>query len=108
MSRHEYSCPMLQDATKNEDGDLIYKREFTGPEGGNRKQEVNCTAIYSPGRRKSGDIEMLVLEAEMAADGVELGNPAFPTNGEIAEQVHDRLDGEIEPAWIACEVREFP
>lgn len=99
---------MLKAATKNEDGDLIYTQETKGPSGGNRKQEVNCTAIYSPGRRKTSDVEMLVMEAEMAADGKDLGNPAFPTSGEIAEQVHDRLDDEIEPAWIACDVREFP
>lgn len=108
MSEREYSCPMLRDATKNEDGDLTYEREYTGPAGENRRQEVNVTAIYSPGRRKSSDVDLLLLEAELAADGKDLGNPAFPTSEDVATQVHDRLPEDVRPAWIECTPKEFP
>lgn len=108
MSKQDYSCPMLQDATENDDGDLIYTKTVTGPAGSQREIEVNCTTMYAPGRRKSGNVELLVIEAELAADGVELGNPAFPIREEIADQVHARLDEDVDPAWMTCTPREFP
>lgn len=108
MTDRDYSCPMLQQATENDDGDLIYERDIPGPEGTSRTVDVNVTKLYSPGRRKSGNVDLLVTEAEMAADGIELNNPAFPTYGEIAEQVHERLGEGVDPAWMTCEVVEFP
>lgn len=104
----EYSCLMLQDAEENSDGDFIYTKEVEGPAGSRVEREINCTKLYSPGRRKSGNVDLLVTEAELADGGVELGNPAFPIREEIAEQVHARLPDDVDPAWMTCTPREFP
>lgn len=104
----EYSCPMLKQAEENEDGDLIYTEIRIGPEGREHEYELNCTKLYSPGRRKTGDLEILLIEAQLAAEGKDLGNPAFPINGEIADQLHERLPDDMNPAWVECTPREFP
>lgn len=108
MTDHEYSCHMLREATENNDGDLIYTKEIPGPEGTTREVDVNVSKLYRPGRRKTGDVELLLIEARLAADGKELGNPAFPINGEIADQFHERLSDDMNPAWIECTPKEFP
>lgn len=108
MTEREYSCLMLQEAEENDDGNLIYTKEIPGPHGGRREIEVNCTHMYQPGRRKSGNVDLLVIEAELAADGKDLGNPAFPIREEVAEQVHARLDEDVQPAWMTCTPKEFP
>jgi len=58
-----------------------------------------CT---TPGVRRTSHLEILVVEAELAADGVALGNPAKPTTEAIGEQLFERLEGhddELVPAW---------
>lgn len=108
MTDTEYSCPMLQRADPNDDGDLIYERDMQGPEGTTITQEINCTHLYTPGIRKTGNIEILLIEARMAANGKELGNPAFPVSPEVADAVVARLEDGVEPGWVACTPGEFP
>lgn len=108
MSDDEYSCPMLQEAEENDDGDLIYTKTVEAPNGTRKEIEVNCTKMYAPGRRRSGNVDLLVIEAELAADGKDLGNPAFPIREEVAEAVHSRLPEDVDPAWMTCTPREFP
>jgi len=58
--------------------------------------------VLTPGRRTSGTIEHLVIEAELVADGRDLDNPAVPAE-EVFEDVLNTLDSRgLEPAWIAC------
>jgi len=52
------------------------------------------------GRRRTSNIEMLVIEAELVADGHEPDNPAIPVNTETGETFRERIDGtDLVPAW---------
>jgi len=63
---------------------------------------VGCLEDIPAGRRTSGNMELLVIEAELAADGVDLDNPAVPAN-EVFEDILEELERkDLEPAWIVC------
>lgn len=86
--------------TENEDGDKIREITVTGPRGTSRTVEVNLTKLFQPGLSTTGDVEMLVREAELVADGVELGNPHIPFNETILERATARIEAEgLTPAW---------
>jgi len=54
----------------------------------------------TPGDRRTDNVAMLVVEAELAADGVELDNPAKPRTESVGEQFRERLeDTDLVPAW---------
>jgi len=56
----------------------------------------------TPGRRRTSDVEMLVIEAELVADGHEPDNPAIPVDEETGETLRDRLashEDDLVPAW---------
>lgn len=55
-----------------------------------------------PGRRKTDNVELLVIEAELVADGHEPDNPAVPVSVEAGEKLRERLDeheDDLVPAW---------
>jgi len=90
------------DAERNEDGDLVNERDLTTREGHTVTRKVNLTALFTPGSRTSGNVDLLVIEAELAADGAELDNPARPATADVAEAVIRRLDEGVRPAWEVC------
>ena len=52
------------------------------------------------GRRKTKSVDLLVTEAELAADGVALGNPATPISEHVGEAFAERIDDtDLVPAW---------
>jgi len=52
------------------------------------------------GTRKTGDVEHLVIEAELHDDGEGGGNPAWPINSEIAKQAIEKIESNgLQPAW---------
>lgn len=53
-----------------------------------------------PGRRRTDNVEMLVIEAELVADGHEPDNPATPRTESVGEEFFDRIeDTDLVPAW---------
>ena len=55
-----------------------------------------------PGKRTSGSVELLVIEAELVAAGKDLDNPAVPAN-EVFEDALEELERkDLDPAWIVC------
>ena len=55
----------------------------------------------APGDRRTDNVELLVIEAELVDDGAELDNPAKPRTGDVFESLEERLeDTELQPAWI--------
>ena len=55
----------------------------------------------TPGPRLTDNVEMLVIEAEMVAEGHEPDNPAQPLGTATAEAFAERIEGtELEPAWL--------
>jgi len=54
----------------------------------------------APGDRRTDNVEMLVVEAELVGDGAELDNPAKPRTESVGEQFRERLDEtDLVPAW---------
>lgn len=103
---------ILDKATENDDGELVWTRDEPAAAGGTKEVETNVTHLLQPGRRQTGKIEHLLIEAELydERDPDEWGgNPAYPTEG-IAEQAIERIEAEgLEPAWRLVEnPGEFP
>jgi len=62
-----------------------------------------------PGRRWTGNTEILVIEARMQADGGTLENPAWPLNPATKRRAEQRLQSEgidIVPVW--SDLEEYP
>ena len=90
---------MRRQAQRNADGDLVFEREIKHREGHTQTRRTNLTALFTADKRTSGDVSILVIEAELVADGVELDNPARPATADVAEDVVARLDDGVRPAW---------
>lgn len=84
----------------NDDGDKIEVQTWTTRSGGEKETEHNLTAMYRPGPSTTGDVDMLVLEAEMMANGRDLDNPHIPSTVAVKDEALERLaDQDLEPAW---------
>jgi len=88
---------LLKRAEENAEGDLVFDR----PNG----REVNVSKLLQETPRVSGDVSLLVIEAEQADDDDRHGpeNPARPATAEVAEDVVARLDEGVRPAWEVVE-----
>ena len=51
------------------------------------------------GPRTSSNVDLLVIEAELVAEGKELENPARPDSPDVVDEVMARLDEGQRPAW---------
>ena len=60
--------------------------------------DLDLTEIPA-GRRTSGDVDLLVIEAELVAEGKDLENPARPDSPDVVDEVMARLDEGQRPAW---------
>ena len=56
-----------------------------------------------PGKRTSGSVELLVIEAELVAAGKDLDNPAQPADADVVNDVMARLDEGVRPAWAVID-----
>jgi len=53
-----------------------------------------------PGRRKTDNVELLVIAAELVADGHEPDNPATPRTTAVGKAFRERIeDTDLVPAW---------
>ena len=60
--------------------------------------DLDVTEIPA-GARTSSNVELLVMEAELVAEGKELENPARPDSPDVVDEVMARLDEGQRPAW---------
>jgi hypothetical protein len=91
------------EAERNDDGELIYEKPVPLPGGGTTTQDVNMTTLYQPGERRSNSVELLRIEAEFAAEGKEIDNPAKPSNADVAKEAIELMeDRDLTPAWRVC------
>jgi len=52
------------------------------------------------GRRTSGNVELLVIEAELVADGKQLDNPARPDSAAVVDELMAKLEPRgLRPAY---------
>jgi hypothetical protein len=99
---------LVQEAEYDSDGEPMFTDTVLVGPGATKEIERNVRRIFSPGERNTGNHDILRAEAKLAADGVELGNPAKPINGDVAEQHVEWCEKEgIEPAWEVCEREEW-
>lgn len=86
-------------AERDESGDLVHEREISHRQGHTTTEETNLSALLNPGRRTTGDVDILLHEArQAAADGVD--NPAYPANAETTNEAVPKIKNEgLEPAW---------
>lgn len=101
---------MLDHAEPDEDDDLVWQRTVSAAAGGTKEVETNVTSLLRPGKRKTGKVEHLVIEAELYDEGEGGGNPARPVNAEVAKEAIERIEEKgLEPAWRQVdEPGEFP
>jgi len=93
----------------NDDGELVYERTVANATGISDDVEVNLSKLLSPGQRRTANTEILRIEAELVAEGIDLGNPAKPADHRTAKTIIERLESEgLEPAWRVCERESYP
>ncbi len=93
----------IDEAERNDEGDLIYEKPVPLPGGGSTTQEVNMTTLYKPGDRRTTSVEMLRIEAEFADEGKEIDNPAKPSSADVAKEAIELIeDRGLTPAWRIC------
>jgi len=66
-----------------------------------RRECLSDIITMEPGARRTSNVEMLVIEADMVAnEGHEPDNPAIPVDTETGEAFRERIeDTELVPAW---------
>lgn len=63
--------------------------------------DVNLSHLFGPAPSTTGDVGLLVLEAEMQADGKELDNPHVPINPEVLDRATEEIEAAgHSPAWV--------
>ena len=90
--------PVTDDADKPAD-DRVSAAEYTRPDHEEMRERCPLLRI-GPGRRKTRSVEMLVIEAELAAEGKVFTNPATPISERVGEAFAERIeDTDLVPAW---------
>jgi hypothetical protein len=56
----------------------------------------------TPGRRVSANKRLIVIEAQLVADGKNLDNPAVPAEGIMADVIDTLEQKRLPKAWKAC------
>ena len=76
-------------------------READGEaDAGDALAEGRSLAEIPAGRRTSGNVELLVIEAELVADGKSLDNPARPDSADIVDELMAKLEPRgLRPAY---------
>jgi hypothetical protein len=89
------------DADKTtDDGDLIHEVLVRGPGNTAKTIDANMSRLYRATPSTTSDIDLLVIEAELVADGADLDNPHVPVTDDLRETALARLDDEgLSPAW---------
>lgn len=90
----------MKDAAERDDnGDLVYEKEVEHKQGHTQTKETNLSKLLNPGKRHTGDVNILLHEARQHAEkGVD--NPAYPADKETLNEAVPKIKDEgLEPAW---------
>jgi hypothetical protein len=91
--------PQTPTGTDSDDGEDI---ERTSSSSSHLPEELQCR----PGKRTSGDVSLLVIEAELVHEGKDLDNPAEPADAETVNDVMRKLEAreeDLRPAWAVVD-----
>lgn len=87
--------------TTNDEGDKIEEQVVAGPANTEKTIEINLSKMYRPTASTTGDVGLLVLEAEMAAgDEYTIQNAHVPATVEKRDEAIERIEAAgYTPAW---------
>jgi len=107
--RQSLSDPSIDDADDyTDDGEAVAEMTVqTGPDTWG-EFEVNLTRLFRTAPSTTGDVDLLEIEAELAAERGPPDNPHIPTSTDVLDALRERLDGtKLRPAWeVAAENEE--
>ena len=84
--------PPERPATRTSDEAIAEERD--------RARDRLSSVTLTPGARKTRTVDVLVIEAELVAEGKVLDNPARPVDVETGEAFQERIeDTDLVPAW---------
>jgi len=97
---------MKSEAEQDEQGELVHEKEIQHSQGHTVTEETNLSKLLNPGKRTTGDVNILLHEARQAEeDGVD--NPAFPADADTTNEAVPKIKAEgLEPAWKGHESGE--
>lgn len=87
--------------TKRDDnGDLIQEKSLQSQRGHTETVERNLSQLLRPAVSTTSDVEILVIEAELAADGRTPSNPHVPSSKDVLQRAETNLESRgLTPAW---------
>lgn len=86
--------------TTNDEGEKITEYKLPGPDGTTTTVTRNYTKLYKDEISMTGNVDLLVIEAELLAEGRTLSNPHIPLSDAVAEAARSRIDAAgNNPAW---------
>lgn len=81
-------------------GHNIREQTVAGPGDTTQTTEHDLTAMYQAGPSTTGQVWILRTEAEMLAEGRDLGNPHIPASEGVLEEAVEKIEADgHEPAW---------
>ena len=84
----------------NDKGEKVTTKTVAAGGDTTKEIEISLTAMYQAAPSTTSDIEMLVMEAELVADGKTLDNPHVPATVEALEQARKQIEQNGHtPAW---------
>lgn len=85
---------------KTEDGDKIKVIKVRGPAEISSEIEINLSKLFRPTPSTTGDMDLLKTEAELSAEGTELGNSHVPIDEDTLERFLEWCEqNDMIPAW---------
>lgn len=87
--------------TINKDGRKIKKEKRPAKgKGGTKTVDIDYTALFVPGASATSSVEILVIEAELAAEEDYSGNPHVPSRDSVLEAAVEKIESMgLVPAW---------
>lgn len=91
------------DSFINEDGDVVVKRQGVQYQDGAAMADTflaNLSKLFRNAPRKTGRVDHLVIEAQLAEVNGGVGNPAEPIDAETERAAREQIDERgLTPAW---------
>lgn len=84
------------------DGDKIHRIEYEDKDQGTQVIDVNLSRLLSAAPSRTTDVDLLLTEAKLIAEGKELDNPHIPATDQILDEAIaqiGRANDDLTPAW---------
>lgn len=95
----------MPDAYVDDEGDVVAKREGQKVQEGEivgSTYELNFTKLFRTGPRRTRNLEILLIEAELYDETGETGNAAIPIGEEFQQEAREHIESRgLVPAWEA-------